>query len=75
MVILKFPIKLVSYYLSKIIIIYHELDALKNVYGKEKQKIFSIDKHSSDYSMTYNRSIPSDVNTLNNINLNSNFSN
>ena len=40
---------------------------------KAKQRIHAIDKHQNDYSMIWNRYIPYDVNTLNNIYLNSNF--
>ena len=71
-VILMFRIKLVSYYLSKgFLIIDPNSDALDNVPLKFKQQIRTIDKYGTDYSIPFNLSIPSSINTLKNIHLKS----
>ena len=49
------------------------LDALYNVLFKVKQLIHAIHNHDTYSSITYNRDIPSGVNTLKNIHLNYNL--
>ena len=67
-----FRIKLVSYYLSKgFLIIDPKSDALDNFPFKFKQQIHTIDKYGTDSSIPCNISIPSAINTLNNIHLKS----